>query len=95
MRLHSGVAGIAFAWITVTPGLLPAQQACENLKRLALDHVAITSAVPVEAGPLKQPAGAPVSQPDVMVPSHCEVAGVARPTSDSEISFLLWLPPAS
>jgi hypothetical protein len=95
MRLHRGVAGIAFLWITVTPDLLPAQQACENLKKLALDHVTITSAVPVEAGPLKLPAGAPVRQPDVTVPSHCEVAGVARPTSDSEISFLLWLPPAS
>ena len=95
MRLHTGVACIAFSWIAVTPGLLAAQQACEDLKKLALDHVTITSAVPVEAGPLKQPAGAPVRQPDVTVPSHCEVAGVARPTSDSEIGFLLWLPPAS
>ena len=91
----SGGAFVAFAWIAIMQEFLHAQQACEDLKKLALDHVTITSAVPVEAGPLKQPPGAPFKQPEVMVPSHCEVAGVARPTSDSEINFLLWLPPAS
>jgi feruloyl esterase len=28
-----------------------------------------------------------------MVPKHCKVTGIARPTMDSEITFLLWLPP--
>jgi feruloyl esterase len=95
MRQQSGVAYIAFAWIAVTPFMLSAQQACEDLKKLNLDHVTITSAVSVDAGQLKQPVGGGFKVPDVVVPRHCEVAAVARPTSDSEINFLLWLPPAS
>jgi|CZKZ01.1.fsa_nt_gi feruloyl esterase len=95
MYLLRGVAYVAFAWIAVTPSLLCAQQACEDLKKLNLVHVTITSAASVGAGPLKQPVGAPSKLPEVIVPRHCEVAGVARPTSDSEINFLLWLPPAS
>src|ERR1035441_5091993 len=95
MYLLRGVAYVAFAWIAVTPSLSCAQQACEDLKKLNLVHVTITSAASVGAGPLKQPVGAPSKLPEVIVPRHCEVAGVARPTSDSEINFLLWLPPAS
>ena len=30
-----------------------------------------------------------------MIPAHCQVKGIARPTSDSEINFELWLPPAA
>ena len=95
MRLQGCVACIAFAWIAVAPGLVRAQQSCEDLKKLNLDHVTIASAAWVDAAPLKQPTGAPVKAPEVMVPAHCEVAAVARPTSDSEIDFQLWLPPAS
>jgi feruloyl esterase len=86
------IAAIAFVSFTAPPGVLLAQNSCEDLKKLVLDHVAISSAVLVEAGPLKQPAGSPFKMPDVNLPRHCEVAGVARPTSDSEIDFLLWLP---
>jgi feruloyl esterase len=89
-----GLSCIAIGLIALTPALLPAQQPCEDLKKLSLDHVTITAAVSVEPAPLQQPAGSPFKAPDVNVPLHCEVAGVARPTSDSEIDFLLWLPPA-
>jgi feruloyl esterase len=75
--------------------LLRGLQACEDLKKLNLDHVEITSATSVEAAPLKQSVGTPFKLPEMTVPPHCEVAGVARPTSDSEIDFLLWLPPTS
>ncbi len=71
----------------------PAQQACENLKNLKLDHATVVTAASMEPGPLKQPAGMPFKVPDVTVPLHCEVTGVARPTSDSEIDITLWLPP--
>jgi feruloyl esterase len=81
--------------ILVAPGLAQAQQPCEDLKKAALDHVTITSATAVDAAPRRQPEGSSSQTPEVMIPSHCEVAGVARPTSDSEIRFLLWLPPAS
>ena len=97
MRLFTGVTFIAFAHLTLTPGALHAQkQSCEDLKKLTLDHVTITVALSVEPAPLKQQAvGASSQPPTVTVPRHCEVSGVSRPTSDSEIAFLLWLPPAS
>jgi len=95
MRLTTGIACIAFAFSAVTASFLHAQQACEDLKNLNLDHVTITSAVSADAGPLKQATGSPIKPPPINLPAHCEVTGVARPTSDSEIDFLLWLPPAS
>ncbi len=93
MRLKSSGAFVAFAWIVIMQGSSHAQQACEDLKKLTLDHVTITSAAAVEAAPLKQSAETPFKLPEGMVPRHCEVAGVARPTSDSEISFLYGFPP--
>jgi feruloyl esterase len=57
---------------------LAAQQPCENLAKLTLPHTAITSAATVAASDA--------------VPAHCDVKATARPTSDSEIKFELWLP---
>lgn len=95
MQIHRCLAFIAGAIVAIAPRLVSAQQSCENLKNLPFDHVTITSAVSVDAGPMKpQPAPGPVPEPKGIVPRHCEIAGVARPTSDSEINFLLWLPPA-
>ena len=93
MRLRKSLLGVAFAAIAGAP-ILVAQQACEDLKKLKLDGAEVVSAAMVEAGPLKQREGATGKPPDVTVPPHCEVKGVAHPTSDSEITFLLWLPPA-
>src|SRR5882724_1277761 len=59
---------------------LAAQQPCENLAKLALPHTTITSAA-VVAG-------------TAAIPAHCDVKATARPTSDSEIKFELWLPPS-
>ena len=81
-----------YAFILSGCCLVTAAQTCEGLKNLKLDHAEITSAVSAEAGPLKQPAGSPFKVPDVKIPAHCEVTGVARPTADSEIGFALWLP---
>ena len=71
-----------------------ADPACEALTSLTLDHAAIVSAALVEPALLKPRAPALVKLPDMTVPRHCEVKGVANPTSDSEIRFLLWLPPS-
>jgi len=97
MQRFTGVTFIALAYLTLTSGLVHAgqQQTCEDLKKLMLDHVTITGAQWEEPAALKQPAMGGSSQlPAVTVPQHCEVSGVARPTADSEIGFLLWLPPA-
>jgi feruloyl esterase len=55
-----------------------AQQTCESLIGLKLPHTTVTSATSV-AG-------------TASIPAHCAVQATARPTSDSEIKFELWLP---
>jgi feruloyl esterase len=60
-----------------------AQQTCESLAKLKLPHTTITSAV---ATPETTVRGIG------MIPANCEVRGTARPTSDSEIKFRVWLP---
>jgi len=70
---------------------LSAQQPCEKLANLQLPHTTITSAAVVAEGPMKLPSpfGAPAT---FTVPARCDVKGVAKPTSDSEIQFEVWLP---
>src|SRR5690348_3571625 len=92
MRLRNGLTGLS-ALIIASPSFINAQQACEALKDIKLDHSTVVSAVLQEPAPLKQTPGIPMKVPDVTVPRHCEVSGVAHPTSDSEIEFTLWLPP--
>lgn len=69
-----------------------AHDTCEALKNMELDHAALVSAKWVEAGPMEVKLGYPPRAVHISVSGRCEVTGVARPTSDSEITFLLWLP---
>lgn len=57
-----------------------AAQTCESLTKLALPHTSVTSAAVVAA--------------TASIPVHCDVKATARPSSDSEIKFELWLPPS-
>ena len=69
-----------------------AQHPCENLASLSLNHATITSAMPYAAGAFKPPAD-PFRPPlRAELPAFCRVQGVAKPTSDSEIKFEIWLP---
>jgi len=61
-----------------------AQKPCASLRDLQLTGATITSSV-------IEPEAAASGR---VVPEHCRVQGVARPTSDSEIHFELWLPVA-
>jgi feruloyl esterase len=70
----------------VFPGAVFAQRSCESLKDVKLDHAVVISTSLHEADQLK-------GLPNVLVPRHCQVTAIARPTSDSEIHFTLWLPP--
>ena len=54
-----------------------AQQPCEQLGQLKLDKVTIASAQLV---------------PAAKIPAHCAVKAIARPTTDSEIRFEVWMP---
>ncbi len=69
-----------------------AQGDCDALKNLKLDHGSVVSAKWVESGPMQVTTGYPPKTESVNVNRHCEVNGVATPTSDSEIHFALWLP---
>jgi hypothetical protein len=74
------------------PAASSAQTSCEALAKLTLANATITSATSVAAGSFKPPAapGLPVTTKDL--PAFCRVAGVAKPTADSEIHFEVWLP---
>ena len=93
MRLLIG-STLAF-WLLAQPAF--AQQPCERLTDVTVGSATITSAVAKAEGPFALPAripGAPAAAPPVL-PAHCAVTGVIRPTSDSEIKFAMWLPTAS
>jgi feruloyl esterase len=65
--------------------------ACTSLAALTIPTVTIKSAEFVAAGPFTSP-GPP--QTTITLPAHCRVEATARPTSDSEIKFEVWIPPA-
>ena len=87
------LAGPALAAVCLA---LPAsaQQTCESLTGLKLPYTTIISAAMVPEGPLPAPAGA-ADAPRLILPARCDVRGVIRPSPDSEITFAVWLPPAS
>jgi feruloyl esterase len=64
--------------------------ACTALAALTIPAVTIKSASLVAAGPFTTP-GPP--QTTMTLPAHCRVEATARPTSDSEIKFEVWIPP--
>ena len=63
-----------------------AQMPCTSLAQVRLDHAEITSAGVMDEGPLPGTG---------RMPALCMVKAVARPTSDSEIRFQVWLPLAN
>ncbi|PYR28329.1 MAG: tannase/feruloyl esterase family alpha/beta hydrolase [Acidobacteria bacterium] len=64
--------------------------ACENLAALTVPGVSIRSATAVPAGPFTVPG----ARQEIVLPAFCRIEAVARPTSDSEIRFEVWMPPA-
>ena len=64
--------------------------ACGNLAALTIPSTTIKSATAVAAGPFTPP-GANTA---MTLPAFCRVEATARPTTDSEIKFEVWIPPA-
>jgi pimeloyl-ACP methyl ester carboxylesterase len=63
---------------------------CANLAALTIPNVTIKSANPIAAGPFSPTStGTPMT-----LPAFCRVEATARPTSDSDIKFEVWIPPA-
>jgi feruloyl esterase len=79
-----------FALLALLPSVQTQAAApdCEPLSKLALPGATITEARSVPAGALTPPEGKPI--PDL--PSFCRVAGVIKPSSDSNIQFEVWMP---
>ena len=68
----------------------PAGTPCVQLTALTIPTVTITAATEVAAGAFTPPG----TQTALTVPVFCRVEATARPTSDSEIKFEVWIPPA-
>ncbi len=69
---------------------------CENLSRLSLPHVTITSAESVAAGAFLPPAApGPFRMNTALfkgLPAFCRVQATLTPSSDSDIKIEVWLP---
>lgn len=74
------------------PGRASAQRSCETMASLTLSGASITSATSVATGAFKPPSGPGQPAPNYALPAFCRVLGVAKPTSDSDIKFEVWLP---
>jgi pimeloyl-ACP methyl ester carboxylesterase len=76
----------------ICAGSVFAQRSCESLTKLTLSNATITSASSVAQGSFKPPTGPGQPPPNFELPAFCRVMGVAKPTSDSDIKFEVWLP---
>jgi len=83
------VAIVPTLFEAITPAA-SAATACANLAALTIPGVSVRSAAAVAAGPFTPPG----ARQDMTVPAFCRVEAVARPTSDSEIKFEVWIPQA-
>jgi len=63
---------------------------CASLAALTIPTITIKSSSAVPAGPFAPPAGGTA----MTLPAFCRVEATARPTSDSDIKFEVWIPPA-
>jgi feruloyl esterase len=83
------VASVPLLGAASPPSAAPGT-ACANIAALTIPNVTIKSATAIAAGPF-QPGG---SGNALTLPAFCRVEAMARPTSDSEIKFEVWIPPA-
>jgi feruloyl esterase len=63
---------------------------CESLASLSLSNITITAAQTIPAGDYTAANGQTYSN----LPTFCRVAATATPTSQSDINFEVWMPPA-
>src|SRR6476646_2508685 len=63
--------------------------ACASLAALTIPNVTIKSAEAITAGTFTPPG----AQAQMSLPAFCRVEGTARPTTDSDIKFEVWIPP--
>jgi feruloyl esterase len=88
-------AGLVLALVpTIAEVVTPAATggtACASLAALTIPTVTIKSATAIGAGPFTPPSGTGAT---MTLPAFCRVEATARPTTDSDIKFEVWIPPA-
>ena len=75
------------------PAAIAQTTRCEGLGDLKLPTTTIATAQSVAAGAFVPVSGS--AAPFKSLPAFCRVAGVIKPTSDSEIKFEVWMPAAN
>src|SRR6185295_7067038 len=88
------IAGFVLALLPVAGEVVtPAASngtACSSLAALTIPTITIRSATATPAGPFTPPG---ISNA-ITLPAFCRVEATGRPTTDSEIKFEVWIPPA-
>src|SRR5580693_3006234 len=92
------VCALSMALFAIIPAPAAAQQSCDSLTSLKIPNATITSATAINSPsdvvlPRTGGPGGAGNAADVPVP-FCRVVGFSAPTSDSHISFEVWLPDA-
>src|SRR5438309_4295591 len=78
----------ALAAVLLAGSIASAATTCENLASLKLADTIVSTAALVPAGDFQPPEGP--AQPKL--PAFCRVAGVIKPSPDSNIQFEVWMP---
>jgi len=76
----------------LSPQLASAQRPCKELVSLSTPALVITSAESVPGGEFTPPPDMLGKAEPVHMPAFCRVAGVLKPTADSQIKFEVWMP---
>ncbi|HEX7797084.1 MAG TPA: tannase/feruloyl esterase family alpha/beta hydrolase, partial [Vicinamibacterales bacterium] len=87
MKAAFGISSLLIVLVAARP--VAADERCASLTALKIPDVSIVSATSLPAGPFTPPgsSGAPLS-----IPALCRIVAVAMPTSDSHITFEVWIP---
>lgn len=89
---------LVMLWILILASSSLRAEKCHELAQLKLPYTTITLAESIPSGAFVPPAnGVPIGPPFDFksLPAFCRVAATAKPTSDSEIKFEVWMPESS
>src|SRR5690348_3330611 len=90
MRRPSTVPVLTLLALLACAAMAAQAKSCEDIAHLSLPGTTITRAESVPAGTFTPPEGKPIQN----LPAFCRVAGVIKPSTDSNIQFEVWMPAA-
>ena len=93
-RILGGMVALSLVlWAQAAGPSAAAGTACANLAALTIPSVTINAATMMAAGTFTPPGPQVPGTNASPLPAFCRVEATARPTSDSEIKFEVWIPP--